>query len=109
MNAELRADPSLGHKQKGSPAMKKSHLREMRIDVHRSPSGKVTGHTVHHHMSPKSSGKSMAFMEQDRQSYPFGAGQHEEMMAHVNKHLGAGESMDQPASEGEQAQGEEAE
>jgi hypothetical protein len=51
MNAELHADPSLGHKKKGSPAMKKEstpQLREMRIEIHRAPSGEVMTHIGQH-------------------------------------------------------------
>jgi hypothetical protein len=90
MNAELHADPSLGHKKKGSSAMKKipgGKLREMRIEVHHS-GGKKTGYTVHHSMEPESASKSGAFMEQMHHSFPFGANQHEEMMDHVSEHLG---------------------
>ena len=77
MNSELHSDPSLGHKKKGSEAMKKEagpKLREMRIEFHHDKDGNSTGHTVHHeHMhTPNKSG---AFMAGDAPaSFPFGAG-----------------------------------
>jgi hypothetical protein len=92
MNAELHADPSLGHKTKGSSAMKKSgNIREMRIEIHRGPKQEVTGHTVHHHMMPMKASKSGAFMEETHHSFPFDAdGQsstHGDMMDHIASHL----------------------
>src|SRR5690242_16021428 len=102
MNAELHADPSLGHQQKGSSAMKKessSHrMREMRIERHHDKAGNVTGHTVHHHMEPKKVGKSGAFMEHHTESYPFGAGDHAGMMKHVAEHLKAAAPMAEEAA-----------
>lgn len=70
--------------------MKKSgpKMREMRIEIHRAKDGKVSGHTVHHHMMPEKASKSGAFMEEMHHSFPFGAGQHEEMVDHVSEHLG---------------------
>lgn len=95
MNSELHADPSLGHKKKGSDDMKKmgtmAHaepMREMRIEIHRGPKNKLTGFTVHHHMMPKGT-KSAAFMENTTHSHPFSADEHEQMMDHVSEHLGA--------------------
>lgn len=66
---------------------KKDHgIREIRIEVHRSK-GKITGHTVHHHMVPKPSSKSHAFYEDTTSSFPFSADDHKGMMAHVHKAL----------------------
>jgi hypothetical protein len=96
MKDELHANPAMGHEKKGSSAMK-HHMREMRIEVHRGKDGKVTGHTVHHHMQPKKAGKSGAFVEETHHSFPFGAGQHEAMMDHVSEHLGGGD-MEAPDS-----------
>lgn len=62
-------------------------MKEMRIEFHRSK-GKVTGATVHHHMQPKAT-RSAAFMEDTHHSFPFGAGQHEEMMDHLHEHTAA--------------------
>ena len=70
----------------------KHNIREMRIEVHRGKGGEVTGHTVHHHMMPKATGKSGAFMEDTHHSFPFGADGHSSthghMGAHIAKHLG---------------------
>lgn len=80
--------------------MKSSGLREMRIEVHRDPAGKVTGHTIHHEHVAKPS-KSGAFSEGSaRASFPFGAGQHHEMMAHVGKHLGGMEAPNPQEDDG---------
>jgi hypothetical protein len=92
MNSELHADPSLGHHKKGSNAMAKPaathRLREMRIERHYDKAGKITGHTVHHHMEPRRTGKSGAFIEHHTESYPFGSGDHDKMVDHVDTHLG---------------------
>lgn len=96
MNSELHSDPSLGHKKKGSAAMKKAAaphaIREMRIEIHRGPKDEVTGHTVHHHMMPKAANKSAAFMENTEHSFPFGAdgesSTHGHMLDHIGEHLG---------------------
>jgi hypothetical protein len=95
MNRELHEDPSLGHKQKGTSEMKEpkqaGYLREMRIELHHGPGKEVTGHTVHHHMMPKKTSKSGAFMEETHHSYPFDAeghsGQHGHMLDHIAHHL----------------------
>lgn len=74
--------------------MSKPHkIREMRIEVHRGEGGKITGHTVHHHMMPSMPKKgSGAFMENTEHSFPFdAAGQsstHGDMMDHIGTHLG---------------------
>jgi len=109
MKGELHANPAMGHKQKGSSAMKKHNIREMRIEVHRDKGGKVTGHTVHHSHMPKSSGKSHAFMDDGHSSYPFGpdGSGHDGMSLH--EHVAHHLNMEAPASAGEEAQGEEAE
>jgi hypothetical protein len=90
MNAELHADPSLGSKQKGSPAMKHD-IREMRIEIHRGKNSAITGHTVHHHMMPKATRKSGAFMEETHHAFPFDAkgesSTHGNMLDHLSEHL----------------------
>jgi len=99
MNAELHTDPSLGHKKKGSDAMKKpatEPMREMRVEIHRGPKKEVTGFTVHHQMMPKAT-KSAAFMENTTHSHPFSADEHEKMMAHVSHHLGRQTDAGAPA------------
>jgi hypothetical protein len=97
MNAELHADPSLGHKKKGSEAMK-NNIREMRIEIHRGKGGAVSGHTVHHDMMPTKT-KSPAFMENTRESYPFDAKgmsqTHGSMLNHIGKHLGMGAATEE--------------
>ena len=91
MKAELHDDPSLGHHTKGSSAMQKHNIREMRIEVHRGKGGEVTGHTVHHHMMPKAASKSAAFLEETHHSFPFDAkgmsSTHGSMKDHIAKHL----------------------
>jgi hypothetical protein len=91
MNRELHDDPSLGHNKKGSEAMKKpaTHLREMRIEIHRGPEKKITGYTVHHSMEPSSESKSGAFFEHNSHTQPFSAKEHGAMMDHVEDHLSA--------------------
>lgn len=100
MNRELHENPALGHQQKGSSAMKKNNIREMRIEVHRGKSGAVTGHTVHHHMMPSKASKSGAFMEETHHSFPFGPGDHKQMLAHISQHLG-GKAEAEPVEEAE--------
>jgi hypothetical protein len=109
MNAELHADPSLGHKKKGSPAMKKAApMRRMEIEIHRGPQNTVTGHTVHHHMMPTASSKSGAFMEETHHSFPFDAkgesSTHGNMMDHIASHLGVGGGAEEP--DGDEGDGE---
>jgi hypothetical protein len=108
MNAELHANPLLGHNQKGSAAMKKSpagHMREMRIEIHRGPKKEVTGYTVHHHMLPSAASKSGAFMEHETHTQPFSAKEHGAMVDHVQEHLdgvkGGGATAAEEAAEGE--------
>lgn len=91
-------------------------LRSMRIEVHRGPGMKVTGHTVHHELMPKKSSPGGAFMEETNHSYPFDAhGQsssHGDMLDHIADHLGMGwasgesEAMAESGKEAE-AEGEE--
>jgi hypothetical protein len=64
-------------------------MREMRIEIHRGPKGKVSGFTVHHHMVPRPASKSGAFMQNEQVSQPFGADQHEAMMDHIHEHTAA--------------------
>lgn len=96
MNSELHDNPALGHQKKGSAAMKKpaNPIRAMRIEIHRGPNAKVTGHTVHHEMMPKKASPGGAFMEEMHHSFPFDAkGQsstHGDMMDHIADHLGMG-------------------
>ena len=88
MNAELHADPSLGHNKKGSEAMKHDpQIREMRIEMHRGKGGEITGHTVHHHMMPSKASRSGAFMEETHHSFPFGPKDHARMMEHIAQHI----------------------
>ena len=112
MNAELHADPSLGHHTKGSRAMEKAPMHRMEVEIHHGPKMEVTGHTVHHHMMPKKGSKSGAFMEETHHSFPFDAnGQsstHGDMMEHMAKHLGIdgdGEAMEK-AGEAMEGEGE---
>lgn len=85
MNAELHADPSLGHKQKGSSAMKKdgkAPFHHTMITHHHDGS-----HTVEHHPHPKMASKSGAFMEHgEPKSYSVGDGQ--ALMGKLSQHLG---------------------
>ena len=70
----------------------KHNIREIRIEVHRGKGGEVTGHTVHHHMMPKATRKSGAFLEDTHHSFPFDAkgmsSSHGSMKDHIAKHLG---------------------
>ena len=74
--------------------MKKPMMDEMRIQIHRGPKPKmaVTGHTVHHSMMPKPTGKSGAFMEHEHTAFPFDANgessSHGNMLDHIGEHLG---------------------
>ncbi len=61
-------------------------IRSMRIEIHRGPKKEVTGFTVHHERVPKAT-KSAAFLEDTHESHPFSAGQHEEMMNHIDQHI----------------------
>lgn len=72
---------------KGAAMEKKheSHMRELRVEIHRGPKNEVTGYTVHKHMVPKK--KSAAFMESETHQHPFSAAEHGKMMAHVEDHL----------------------
>jgi hypothetical protein len=90
MNAELHADPSLGHHKKGSSAMKDHGLRRMEIEVHRDGAGKITGHTVTHtpYEKPKSSKSGAFYQEPKRSEFPFSAKDHGSMVDHVAEHLG---------------------
>ena len=109
MNSELHADPSLGHKKKGSSEMKKGpQIHRMEIEVHRGPKQEVTGHTVHHHMMPSKASKSGAFMEPTHHSFPFDADGHSSthghMMDHIADHLNLGsptENAKEEAAENE--------
>lgn len=80
---------------KAKPA--KSHMRELRVEIHRGPKPKcaVTGYTVHHHMVPKSTGDSGAFMEHETHTQPFSADEHEAMLDHVQEHLSGADDDDE--------------
>lgn len=75
-------------------AMSDTPMRSMRIEVHRGPGMKVTGHTVHHEMMPKKAANSPsgAFMEETHHFFPFDAkgmsSTHGDMMDHIAGHLG---------------------
>lgn len=85
MNAELHANPAMGHMKKGSSAMK-HELHHM--EIHPAENG---GHTVQHHYKMKSAGKSGAFMERaEPEAHAFGPEQHAAMMKHIAKHLTGG-------------------
>lgn len=67
-------------------------LREMRIEIHREKSGKVTGHTVHHMhvMTPSKSGAFMGAEEPSTHTFgPRGeaVGEGENGMGHIANHL----------------------
>lgn len=84
---------------------KSEPMREMRIEIHRGPAPKrkVTGFTVHHHMMQKPSTKSSAFYEDTSHSVPFGIGEHEKMLDHVEEHLAGqmGGSAEEKGGKGE--------
>ena len=91
------------------------NLRGMRIEIHRGPGMKVTGHTVHHEMMPKKASPGGAFMEETHHSFPFDAkGQsssHGDMMDHIAGHLGmdGGEPAAAPKANEQEQEGEEGE
>jgi hypothetical protein len=72
-------------------AMKNHDIREMRIEIHRGKNSPITGHTLHHHMVPKATRKSGAFMEETHHSFPFDAkgesSTHGNMLDHIAEHL----------------------
>ena len=72
--------------------MKAPAIHSMRSEIHRGPKNEVTGHTVHHEMMPKSTGKSGAFMENTHHSFPLDANgessTHGNMLDHIGEHLG---------------------
>lgn len=107
MNAELHADPSLGHHKKGSAAMKqKAPFHHTMITHHDDGS-----HTVEHHPHPKPS-KSPAFMErEDADSYSAGTGAEmidklEEKLK-IKRHGKDGGGQDEPPEPIERADGDE--
>lgn len=67
--------------------MKDQRLREMRIEVHRDAKGKITGHTVHHHMESTKKNTGPYYDGGKSTSFPFGKDQHEDMVDHVSEHL----------------------
>lgn len=90
----------------------KHNIREIRVEVHHGEGGKVTGHTVHHHMMPKKT-KSPAFYEDTNESYPFDANgkssSHGDMLNHIGKHLGlASATEDEHEPDGDENDEEEA-
>lgn len=90
-----------------------SKIRSMRIEIHRGPGNKVTGHTVHHEMMPSKTSSSGAFMEQTHHSFPFDAkGQsstHGDMLDHIADHLGMGGPSGESAAQNESGKEEEEE
>ena len=82
-------------------------IREIRIEVHHGKDGKVTGHTVHHHMMPLPASKSGAFMEETHHSFPFGAKQHDQMIDHLDSHLSGSATADSAEAAAPAAAGEE--
>jgi hypothetical protein len=98
MNAELHADPSMGHEKKGSSAMKKE-MKKAPFHMTRITHHDDGSHTVEHepHMKMKGSG---AFMEKgDGMSYSAGTGK--ELMSKLGKHLGIGAAASPKDEEGE--------
>jgi len=89
---------------KKAPEM--GNMREMRIEIHRGKGGQVTGHTVHHHMMPKATAKSGAFMEETHHSFPFGPKDHAGMMKHIASALGGAKQMAEKVAGAEAAEGE---
>lgn len=92
-NKETEKGREMESKHEKDKAMKMpGKIRGMRIEIHRGPGAKVTGHTVHHEMMPKSASPGGAFMEETHHSFPFDAkGQsstHGDMMDHIAGHLG---------------------
>jgi hypothetical protein len=107
MKGELHENPAMGHEKKGSKAMK-HNIHRMEIEVHRGPKMEVTGHTVHHHMMPKSTKKSGAFMQTEHHAYSFDAdghsAEHGHLSDHVAEHLGI--SQPEPHERAEDNEGE---
>jgi hypothetical protein len=97
MNVELKSDPSLGHKKKGSEAMAKEKMGKFHMThiTHHDDGS----HSVEHlpHMKMKGSG---AFMERgDGTTYSAGTGK--ELMSKLGKHLGIGAAASPKDEEGE--------
>lgn len=92
---ERKHDMKKASAKKESPAK----IREIRIEVHHGKDGKITGHTVHHHMMPRPTSKSGAFMEETHHSFPFGAKQHDQMIDHLDTHLSGSASAESAANE----------
>lgn len=83
MNAELHANPAMGHMKKGSKAMKKEPTAAYHhtMITHHSDGS----HTVEHHPHHKMSGKHGAFMEAgEPKSYSAGA---HELLSKLAEHL----------------------
>ncbi len=81
MNKELHENPSLGHHQKGSAAMKKAPFRRTEIEHHDDGS-----HTVKHFPQPSAMTKSGAFMDRGEPT-SYSAGDHGELMSKLTSHL----------------------
>lgn len=89
MNSELHSDPSMGHKKKGSKAMKKESAQK--LDHMRITPAENGGHTVEHHYKVTMKGDSGAFMaHHEPATHVFGKGEGKKMMAHLKEHLGIG-------------------
>lgn len=85
MNKAMPAEPKEMKAEKPGPMQ----MRELRVEIHRGPGPKhaVTGFTVHHHMMPRKTSKSGAYMEHETHTHPFSADDHESMAAHVADQL----------------------
>jgi len=90
--------------QKGKQMEKKHEHKMSHMIIRMHEDG---GHTVEHHMHPKSSGKSMAFMEHSEpKTHVFGKGEKHKMAAHLAEHLdlpslsGAGHEESDGSSDG---------
>jgi hypothetical protein len=88
MNQELHSDPSMGHKKKGSEAMKKAPFHMTHITHHDDGS-----HSVEHepHSKPTKGG---AFIERG-DNVTYSAGDSKELMAKLQKHIGSKGAQDE--------------
>ena len=81
MNAELHADPSLGHNKKGSSVMTKPPFHRTEITHHDDGS-----HTVEHIPHMKAAGKSGAFTDRGAPT-SYSAPDGEALMGKLHEHL----------------------
>src|ERR1039458_8914453 len=96
MNAELHADPSLGHNKKGSSAMQKAPFHRTEITHHDDGS-----HTVEHIPHMKAAGKSGGFMDRG-ESKSYSAEDGESLMGKLHEHLNIGDGPEEELEETEQ-------